>query len=181
MFKLKSAIFTLAVCGAVLGANAAQSDDSAQKAMMVSPKPVDNKVLQAMVGTWVGDSDMMGNKMHDVLKIRWALNHQFIIMDLHATGGTSPKTTYDGMGIFGVSADGKAKSWWFDNWGADSVSTGTGDFSDNKLTLNDSNAKFNETRTFEIKDHQMTMHAKGTMTWQGKQNSFDNTTVYKRK
>src|ERR1700730_6544997 len=49
---------------------------------MTPPKPIDNKVYDAMVGTWEGDSTMMGTKMHDVIKISWGLGHQFLIMQL---------------------------------------------------------------------------------------------------
>jgi hypothetical protein len=147
---------------------------------MQAPKPVENKVLDAMVGTWTGESNMMGTKMQDELNIRWALNHQFLILDLKTT---DPKTStsYEGMGVFGVDAKGKAKTWWFDSWGAEATSKGTGEFSENKLVMHDGNAMFKEVRSFEIKDNQMTMHAKGTMMWQGKNTPFDMTTVYTKK
>lgn len=148
---------------------------------MPSPPPVQNKVLDAMVGTWRGVSDMMGHKNRDVLKIRWGLNHQFLIMDLNSTSVSGNYPRYEGMGLIGVDSQGKAKSWWFDNWGAEAAVNGTGDFSDNMLTLTSSNAMMNETRTFEPKGNEMIMHAKGTMTWQGgQQKPFDVTTNYKK-
>lgn len=147
---------------------------------MQPPKPVDNKVFDAMVGHWTGESDMMGTKMQDELNIRWALNHQFLIMDLKSTD-TKNNMTYEGMGVFGVDAKNKAKTWWFDSWGAETTSKGVGEFSENKLVLHDGNAMFKETRSFEIKGDQMTMHAKGSMTWQGKTTPFDVTTVYTKK
>jgi hypothetical protein len=148
---------------------------------MAPPKALENKVFNGMVGTWKGESDMMGTKMHDVLRVKWALNHQFLIMQLTATGVQQPKNQYEGMGVFGVDAQDNAQTWWFDSWGANSVSTGTGTFGDNILTLNDSNAMFKETRSFEIKgNNEMVMHAQGTMTWEGKPSSFDTTTVYKK-
>lgn len=147
---------------------------------MAPPPPVNNKVYDAMVGTWRGESNMMGTKMNDVLTIGWQLNHQFIIMELEATNKNNPSEKYEGMGVMGVDAQGNAKTWWFDSWGAESVSTGTGQFSDNMLTMTDSNSKFNETRTFKINGNQMTMHAKGTMTMNGKQQAFDMTTIYRK-
>ena len=108
---------------------------------MTPPKPIDNKVYDAMVGTWEGDSTMMGTKMHDVIKISWGLGHQFLIMQLKSNGIDNPKQGYRGMGMFGLDASGKAKTWWFDNWGAENVSTGSGNFDGTTLTLNDSNNK----------------------------------------
>lgn len=147
---------------------------------MAPPKPLENKVFDSMVGTWAGNSDMMGKKMHDELKIKWGINHQFLIMKLKAKTTGQPQMKYEGMGVFGVDNHGKLKTWWFDSWGADSMSVGSGSFSDNKLTLSDSNAKFSETRSFEIKGNEMVMNAKGKMLWQGKETPFDNTTVYKK-
>jgi hypothetical protein len=46
--------------------------------------------------------------------------------------------------------------------------------------LSDSNATSSETRTFTIKGRTMVMHAKGTITMDGKEIPFDNTTTYKR-
>lgn len=176
MFKLKSlSIFLLSFCSIALSLNA-QADSYNNP-----PKPLDNKVFDAMVGKWEGDSTMMGTKMHDELKVKWDLNHQFIVMELKAKSAAKPEVKFDGMGIFGIDANGNAKTWWFDNWGADSVSTGSGTFGDNILTLTDSNSMLHETRTFEVKGDEMTMHAKGSMTNQGKTTPFDTTTIYKRK
>jgi len=167
-------------CGIALTAHAESNTDTANKDN-TPPKAVENKVYDGMVGSWQGTSEMMGKKMREVMKARWALNHQYLIVEVKATGVDEPKMKYEGMGVFGVDKDGKAKTFWFDNWGADAASTGTGTFSDNKLELNDSNPMFKEVRTFEIKDRELLMHAKGTMTSQGKEVPFDVTTVYKKK
>lgn len=178
MSKLKWLLISLLCCNVAL---AAETQTNNADNAMTPPKPVENKVYDAMVGTWQGDSDMMGKKMHEVMKARWGLNHQYLIVELKATGVDQPKMKYEGMGLFGVDSQGKAKTFWFDNWGADAASVGSGEFGDNKLEMKDSNAMLNETRTFEIKGKELIMHAKGTSKWQGKETTFDVTTVYKKK
>lgn len=186
MVLISLGLLSLASMTAIAQTTDANSSDMSTTAngdaakQMTPPPPVNNKVYDAMVGTWRGTSDMMGTKMSDVIRIRWVLNHQFLVMGLTSTNIAKPSEKYEGMGVFGIDSQGNAKTWWFDSWGADAMSTGTGQFSDNTLTLTDSNAMFSETRTFTIHGNQMTMHAKGTMTWQGKTNQFDTTTVYKK-
>ncbi|HVE43593.1 MAG TPA: hypothetical protein VNC84_00445 [Gammaproteobacteria bacterium] len=178
MIKFKSVLISALTGAALLSAAYACADDA-----MTPPKPIKNSMYDAMVGTWQGESDMMGQKMRDALKISWGLNHQFLIVDLHAVNASGPKMAYDGKGIFGLTAKGDVKSWWFDSWGADSVSIGTGTVSDNKLELEDSNAMFKEKRTFTIdKDKkEMIMEAKGTMTIDGKETPFEQKVIYKKK
>jgi hypothetical protein len=120
----------------------------------------------------------MGKKMHDVLKISWALNHQYLIVALESTNKENPKRQYKGMGMFGIDSHGKAKTWLFDSWGADAVSVGTGNFEGNKLVINDGNAMFQEERSFEVKGSQMVMNAKGTVKMDGKETPFDQTATY---
>jgi hypothetical protein len=148
---------------------------------MAPPKPVDNKVYESMCGEWTAESDMMGMKMKQDVNIHWDLDHQFIFMELKSVGITNPNVKYSGLGVFGVDKDGKAKSWWFDNWGASAVAFGSGTFEDNKLTVNDGNEMFSETRTFVINGNEMTMSAKGTMKMGGKDMPFEETSVYKKK
>lgn len=179
MFKFKSYLAAI-LCSIVFTATAAQDTANTEAAAMVPPKPIQNAVYDAMVGNWQGKSDMMGKQMRETVKIHWILNHQFLMMEVKATGIDDPKMKYEGMGIFGIDNQGKAKTFWFDNWGVDYMSTGTGVFGNNRLDLTDSNASFKETRSFEIDGRKMTMHAKGTMKWQGKETAFDLTTVYKK-
>jgi len=167
------------VCSVQAQNNNTKTDVSAHT--MMPPPPVQNSVFDAMVGSWSGESEMMGSKKHDEVNIDWALNHQYIIMKLMATDVNQPNIKYEGMGVLGVSKNGKVKNWWFDSWGADAMSTGMGVFGDNKLTLIDGNSMFHEIRTFEIKGNEMTMHAKGTMVQNGKKMPFDVTTVYTKK
>jgi hypothetical protein len=148
---------------------------------MAPPKPVDNKVYESMCGEWTGESDMMGMKMKQVVKVYWALDHQFIFMDLDATSPDKPDMHFKGHGIFGVDKDGKSKGWWFDNWGADAMSSGEGTFDGNKLIFNDANAMFSETRTFDVNGNQMTMSAKGNYKMNGQDMPFEEKTVYTKK
>jgi hypothetical protein len=147
----------------------------------MQPKPLDNKVYDAMVGTWLAQSDMMGMKMNQEVVMHWGLGHQFLMMEMTATGVNDPKISYSGLGMFGADEKGNLKAWWFDNWGASAMSTGTGAFGDNKITVNDGNEMFKETRTFEVKGDQLVMSAKGTMTYNGKETPFEETATYKRK
>lgn len=180
MSKFKPVAFFILLLSFILSGAALADTQSQSDTQMVPPKPIDNKVYDAMVGTWHGDANMMGKKMREKLDIRWGLDHQFLFVRLEATSIENPAIKYKGLGIFGIDSTGKAKTWWFDNWGASAVSTGEGSFDNNKLTLNDSNPMFQETRNFEINGNTMTMHAKGSMRWQGKDMPFDETTVFKK-
>ena len=145
------------------------------------PKPLENKVFEAMIGDWTAESNMMGMPMKEEVSIKWTLNHQFISMELKATAKDNPKITYGGYGLFGVDDKGNLKGWWFDDWGAVAVSTGSGTFGENKMTMNDGNEMFKETRVFEIKNGDIIMSSKGTMTMNGKEMPFDETSTYKKK
>ncbi|MCP0913327.1 MULTISPECIES: hypothetical protein [Legionella] len=172
----------LAISIALLASSAYAAETASNESqMMQPPKPVENKVYDQMVGIWRGESNMMGMKMQETMKIRWALNHQYLILELNTKGDNRADVQYEGKGVFGLTANGQAKTWWFDSWGADNAATGTGTFSDNKLELTDGNDRFNETRTFEIKGNEMIMHAKGSMTMpNGKKMDFDQTVTYKK-
>jgi hypothetical protein len=169
--KLLSVIFIL-VCFA--GAKLIAQDNA-------PPKPLDNKVYESMVGDWTGESPMMGMPTVQEVSITWNLNHQYIFMNLTATGKDNPKISYHGLGIFGVDEKGNAKLWWFDDWGAAMTSTGSGTFSGNKLEITDGNEMFKETRSFEVNGNEMTMKAKGSMKMNGQDIPFEETTVFKKK
>lgn len=165
-------IFILVVCFYI-------SKLSAQD--MQPPKPVDNKVYDAMVGVWTGENNMMGMKMNETVTVKWGLNHQYVMFDYKAVSKDNPAMSYNGLGIYGVDANGNALGWWFDDWGASAMATGTGTFSENKLEMNSSNAMFKENRVFEVKGSDMTMTAKGTYSVNGKDVSFAETNTYKKK
>ena len=61
------------------------------------------------------------------------------------------------------------------------MSTGSGTFGDNLLTMTDENVMFNETRTFDIKGNQLIMHAKGTMKINGQDVPFEEINTYTKK
>lgn len=177
MIKSKLVTFFSFLVITLLSFSAFAKDNSSN---MTPPKPLENATLNSMVGNWQGEGNMFGMKMRDNVKIYWSLNHQFIMMELHSQGVDNPNIRYDGLGIFGADEKGNVKSWWFDNWGANSVATGTGSTHRNKLVIQDSNAMFKETRSFVIEDSEMKMHAKGTMTMNGKETPFSQTVVYKK-
>jgi hypothetical protein len=148
---------------------------------MAPPKPVDNKVYEAMCGEWEGESEMMGMKTKQDVKIYWALDHQYIFMEVKSTPVDKPDAKYSGLGIFGVDKDGNSKGWWFDNWGASAMSSGEGTFEENKLIFKDANEMFSETRTFEVNGDEMTMSAKGVYKMGGQEMPFEEKTVLKKK
>ncbi len=158
-------------------AKANSQDDNAS---MAPPPPLNNKVYEQMNGDWNGESNMMGVPMMVNLKAYWDISHQFLIMDLRATGKEDATQTYQGKGIYGTDAAGNAKTWWFDSYGADGVSTGSGAFSDNKLTLNGGNSMYKETRSFLVNGTDMVMSSKGTMTMNGKEIPFEDNIIFKK-
>ena len=148
---------------------------------MGPPKPVENKVYDAMCGEWTGESNMMGAKMKEEMKIYWDLNHQFIFMELNSTGIDNPNMTYRGLGIFGVDKNGKAVMWWFDDWGAEGVATGTGTFEENKFISSLSNPMYKDSRVFDIKSDEILMTADMTMTMGGQEMNMKESITFKRK
>ncbi len=148
---------------------------------MTPPKPLENKVYESMVGEWTGENTMMGMKMIDNASVRWAMNHQYIIMEYKSVSKDNPAVSYSGMGIFGVDEKGNAKTWWFDDWGATAMATGSGTFGDNKVDMTDGNTMFKETRTFAVDGNVMTMNAKGSMTMNGQETPFSETSIFKKK
>lgn len=145
------------------------------------PKPLDIKVFNAMVGEWEGVNDMMGMKMNDHAKFYWALNKQFLIMEVLSVGVDKPDTKYSGLAIFGVDKDGKIKSWWFDDWGSEFMMPGTGTLSDTKMTVISVNSMMKDDRTYEVNGNEMTMTATDTWTENGKEMKMDSKSVYKKK
>ncbi len=172
---MKSKIFVCFILAGTLLSAKLYSQD------MAPPKPLDNKVYEAMTGNWSGDSQMMGMMMHQEVKTYWAMNHQYIIMELVSTAKDNPAIKYTGTGVYGVDASGNAKVWWFDDWGATAMSTGSGTFTDNTLTVTDGNDMFKETRIFNVKGSQIVMSAKGSMKLNGADMPFEETTTFTKK
>ena len=148
---------------------------------MTPPKPVENKVYDAMVGDWVGESMMMGMKMKMEVSVHWDLNHQFLFFNLTSTSTDDPKMAYKGLGIYGVDKNGNAVAWWFDDWGADAVATGTGTFGDNSLHVISSNPNYKDDRTFEMKGGEIVMSASMTMNMGGKEMTMNENITFKKK
>jgi len=171
-----SKIFTFCLLLTMLVSVNILSQDSFQP-----PKPLENKVYEAMIGTWEGESMMMGTPTREETTIEWILNKQFIRMHVKGYNKQTNVMTYEGIGLFGVDAKGDAMGWWFDNWGASAMATGTGIFKDNMLEIKDGNAMFKETRTFETKGNELIMKAKGVYTMNGQEMPFDESTTYKKK
>lgn len=150
----------------------------ASEISMNPPKPVENKVLNAMVGNWKGESNIMGKKMQERLSISWSLNHQFLIMQLSSREIANPASHYEGLGVFGADSDGNVKTWWFDSWGPSSISEGSGKTHADQLTIHDGNANFKEERTFKVNGNTMEMSAKGSMNMDGKNMPYAQRTTY---
>jgi hypothetical protein len=151
---------------------------------MSAPKPVENKVLEAMTGDWTGVGDMMGMKWNETLKIEWILNHQFIKMDMTMTAEGKPEMKYSGTGIYGVGAKGECLGWWFDDWGATAVASGTGEFDYNKMSMHifSKNLMYSDDRTVYFEGANMIMKAISTMTGpDGKEIKTEDKTVYTKK
>ncbi len=148
---------------------------------MIPPKPVENKVYEAMCGDWVGESTMMGMKMKQEVNIHWDLNHQFVFMNLTTTSIDNPKMTYHGFGIYGVDKNGKAVAWWFDDWGSEMAGTGTGTFGENKVNVITTNPSYKDDRTFEVKGDEIVMSAAMTMNMGGKDETMNEITTFKKK
>lgn len=113
------------------------------------PEPVDHLFLRNIEGTWTGQSEMMGTVMNELLTCRMDYNKQYLIIDLRVS--TKEKTHgYSGMGVLGFTSEGNIVSWWFDDWGVENVSTGTGKIEGNKMTLESKRPDFTMSRTIEL-------------------------------
>jgi len=149
---------------------------------MMSPKPVDNKVLEGMIGEWTGEADMMGMKYQEDVKNYWTLNHQYMIMEVKDISKDNPKMTYGGMGIIGVDKDGNAKMWWFDDGGAEMMATGSGTFTENKLSVKSTNPKYTDERSFELKDGNIICIWESSMRGkEGEEMKMNGKTIYTKK
>ncbi|MEO6696311.1 MAG: hypothetical protein ABIY50_07465 [Ignavibacteria bacterium] len=147
---------------------------------MMPPPAVFNEVYDAMDGNWTSESSMRGIPMKMDLKVYWDLNHQFLVLDLRSVGREDASMTYQGKGLFGVDEKGNPKTWWFDSWGANSVSLGSGVFNDNKLIVTGGNAMVNETRSFLVSGNEMVMNGKGTVNVDGRIIPFDETIIFRK-
>jgi hypothetical protein len=151
---------------------------------MMPPKPLENKVLEAMTGEWTGVGESMGMKWNESLKIEWMLNHQFIKMQMTMYAEGKPEMKYSGTGIYGVGTKGECLGWWFDDWGANAVSTGTGEFDFDKMSLHmvSKNSMYIDDRTIYFENEKMFMKAVSTMKMpDGKETKAEEKTEYTKK
>lgn len=148
--------------------------------MWTPPKPLDNKMFESMVGTWEGETEMMGKKTNEVIKVYWGPNKQFLFIDLTSTSADG-KDKYNGFGIYGINKEGKIVAWWFDDWGTDWMSYGTGTQDGMKTHIISENPMYKDDRITEVKGDEMTMTAVSTWMQNGQEMKIDSKTVYKRK
>lgn len=149
--------------------------------MSKPPAPVENAVFDAMIGTWTGESEMMGMKMKETITFNWDLNHQFVIMKLTGTGD-DPSMNYSGMGIYSVNTAGVSKTWWFDDWGMDRTMEGTGTFNGMTYRMVSESEAYSDDRTISWNDNgQMIMTWKGDVHVPGFEMSMNGETVYTKK
>ena len=148
---------------------------------MQPPKPVENKTFDAMVGDWSGEMQSMGMTYKTDFSVRWALNHQFIIIDLKGENKDNANMKYSGHGIYGFDDKGSIKSWWFDDWGFYGTSTGSGTVSGSKFDVSSANDFYSETRSFDVNGNDAKMNAKGTYVMNGQKVPFEETGTYHRK
>lgn len=149
--------------------------------MFMPPKPIDNKVMESMIGSWEGESDMMGMKMKDNVKIYWGLSKHFMIMEVTSTSPDGKGMNYNGIAIYGLDKDGNIKAWWFDDWGAEGIMNGTGKFDGNKMNVVSKNEMYSDDRTTEVNGDEMTMNAISTWKENGAEKKMEQKTIYKRK
>ncbi|MEO8666717.1 MAG: hypothetical protein ABI462_14585 [Ignavibacteria bacterium] len=150
-------------------------------AQMNIPAALENKVLDSMVGEWVADSEMMGMPFIQNVKIYWGLNHQFLIVETQATAKDNTSISFERKDIIGIDDKGNAKTWKFDSWGAGSVSTGTGFFDGDVVTITEGNDVFKQTTVATVNGNEMVINAKGSIVTSGKDIGYDNSTTFRRK
>ena len=128
---------------------------------MMPPKPLENKVLEAMVGEWTGVGDMMGMKWNETLKMEWILNHQFVKLEMKMVAEGKPEMKYTSMCIYGVGMKGECLGWWFDEWGAVGVINGIGEFDYDKMSMHmvSKNQMYTDDRTIYFEGAKMLMKA----------------------
>lgn len=144
------------------------------------PKPLDMAFLNLIEGEWKGESDILGAKMIETLVARMDFNKQYLILDLTAESEDKAHT-YRGMGVVGVDTEGNAKSWWFDDWGVNAVSTGTGKIDALTLTLESQRTDYKISRIITLTGGQCIMKYNGTMKGtDGKEIPIIGETVYNK-
>ncbi len=145
------------------------------------PAPVQNEFFDAMVGNSTGESIVNGQTYEQSVSINWDLNHQFLKINLKSVNKKNPQDIYEGFGMYGIDVSGKVKTWWFDVWGAGSVSTGTGTISGMKMQTTEAGPFYHSDNMFEFRDNAMVINRKGSFkTPDGNEIPFDETSTFRR-
>ena len=167
-------LFTLIALAVLLNANLSFTQD------MRPPAPLQNEFFDAMVGNSSGESVMNGKTYDQTVSVQWDLNHQFIRINLISVNKSNPQDKYEGLGIYGIDAKGNVRTWWFDVWGAGSVSTGTGTSSGDKMQNTLEVPYYRSNNTFEFRDNSMYINSHGSFkSSDGKEISFNDNSSFK--
>jgi hypothetical protein len=79
------------------------------------PPPFEDERLETLVGSWAGLYTMAGVPFHAKADVRWAFNHQYVMVINHSTG---PIGATESAEIWQASkVPGDYKLWSFDPWG----------------------------------------------------------------
>ena len=86
------------------------------------------------------------------------------------------------MGVYGSDAEGNVKSWWFDEWGLNTVSMGTGKIDAMKMTIEAKSDAYTMDRSLELTGGNLIM--KWTTTFKdkdGQMQTLNGETLYTKK
>ncbi len=126
-----------------------------------NPPPVQNSFFDNLVGSFKGEETRDGKQILNTVNIKWGINHQFILIDLKAVNKNNPKDSYEANGIWATDKDGNVSTWWFDVYGVNNVSFGTGKIEGNKITVSDKSNSYSSTWTLELKEGAARMTSNG--------------------
>ena len=115
------------------------------------------------------------------MEIKWDINHQFIVINYSSQNKDNDEDIYQGLGIYGIDASGKVKTWWFDVWGAGNASAGEGTISGDKMQITENSPFYHSDNTYECKDKMMIVTRKGHYkTQDGKEIPFEGVSKFTR-
>jgi hypothetical protein len=151
----------------------AQEMEETQEEMpsMSPPEPLSGEFNNWMIGEWEGYSESPWGKTQDVMKCKWTLDNQFILInytgktvemskeamqEMGESMGISDEDMekmmempYKGMGVISENPQtGEMFGYWFDNWRGDLKGTGKQEMG--KQTMTWTGAMGTEVRTMEM-------------------------------
>ncbi len=148
---------------------------------MMPPKPLENEFFDAMVGNSSGENLINGKIHKENVEIKWDINHQFIVINYSSQNKDNAEDIYQGLGIYGIDASGKVKTWWFDVWGAGNASAGEGTISGDKMQITENSPFYHSDNTYEFRDKMMIVTRKGHYkTQDGKEIPFEDVSKFTR-